>query len=95
MLRSNSTKNLSISINSKKKDPVIGNVQVNPKESQSLHTFIVKTDLLTEYRTRNGPEKFLDSERLEFVKKWVNNVNRIQTVEGKYSETLNKCSFYE
>lgn len=54
-----------------------------------------KNDVLTEYRSANGPEKFLDSSKLAYILTWVNTVNRIQSIEGKHTETVNKIFFYD
>ena len=50
---------------------------------------------LEEHRKRNGPEKFLDSLKLIDIKKWIEQVEQVQNVEGKCLETISKCRFYD
>jgi hypothetical protein len=45
---------------------------------------------LDEYRKRHGPEKFLDSMKLINIKKWLEEVERVQFIEGKCLDTINK-----
>lgn len=54
-----------------------------------------KNDILTEHRSANGPEKFLDSSKLAYILNWVSTVNRVQSIEGKHSDTINKIIFYD
>ncbi len=42
-----------------------------------------------------GPEKYLEPLKIGDIKKWIEQVERIQSIEGKCLETINKCRFYD
>ncbi len=45
---------------------------------------------LDEHRKRHGPEKFLDSMKFIDIKKWLEEVDRVQFIEGKCLDTISK-----
>lgn len=49
---------------------------------------------LEEHRKRNGPEKYLEPLKVIDIKKWIEQVDRVQSVEGKCLETISKIRFY-
>lgn len=46
-------------------------------------------------RNKNGPENYLETHKLELIRKWVEHVNSVQAVNGKWGETINKILFYD
>jgi hypothetical protein len=40
-------------------------------------------------------EAYLDSAKLAYIQSWVHTVNRVQSVEGKWTDTINKIAFYD
>lgn len=60
----------------------------------SLSSSTVRNLQLEEHRKRNGPEKYLEPLKIIDIKKWVEQVDRVQSIEGKCLETINKCRFY-
>lgn len=60
----------------------------------SLSSSAVRNMQLDEHRKRNGPEKYLEPLKIIDIKKWVEQVDRVQSIEGKCLETINKCRFY-
>jgi hypothetical protein len=53
------------------------------------------TNMLEEHRRRNGPEKYLEPLKIIDIKKWIEQVEQVHNVEGKYLETINKCRYYD
>lgn len=49
---------------------------------------------LEEHRKRNGPEKYLEPLKIIDIKKWIEQVEKVQSVEGKCLETISKCRLY-
>ena len=49
---------------------------------------------LDEHRKRNGPEKYMDAMKLVDMRKWLETVDMVQSVEGKCLETISKILFY-
>lgn len=95
-----SSNNLSNDVNLRKKEyqrePQSSNplaYSKKPREDALVNQS--KNDVLTEYRSTNGPEKFLDSSKLAYVMNWVTTVNRIQSIEGKHTDIINKIIFYD
>lgn len=44
---------------------------------------------------KNTAELYLDPVKLAYIKNWVQRVNQVQAVEGKWTETINKILFYD
>ena len=49
---------------------------------------------LEEHRKRNGPEKYLEPLKIIDIKKWIEQIERVQSIEGKCLETISKCRLY-
>ena len=49
---------------------------------------------LDEHRKRNGPEKYMDAMKVVDMRKWLETVDMVQSVEGKCLETISKILFY-
>jgi hypothetical protein len=56
-----------------------------PNEPQSVQADTAK----------HASTSYLDAEKFQNIKNWVQNVNRIQATEGKWTETINKIIFYD
>jgi hypothetical protein len=48
-----------------------------------------------EKATNNVEESYLDAAKLAYVKNWVHTVNKVQAIEGKWADTINKVTFYD
>lgn len=68
----------------------------NLKKSQDqLKPKIVTNKENQKNNTDNMAEMYLDSSKLDHIRSWVDEVNRVQAKSGKWGETINKILFYD
>ena len=70
----------------------------NLKKSQDQSKPTTTTKMNNKENQKNGenmPEMYLDSSKLDHIRSWVDEVNRVQAKSGKWGETINKILFYD
>lgn len=53
------------------------------------------SDHLLEHRLNNGPENFLEAHKIIRIQSWIEEVERVQRVEGKWRDVINVITFYD